>query len=149
MDQETECSISFFPVKNNLNHYRITVPGRLTIQPLFLWYEKTVFDASHWREINMYMFFPSEINISELECQHLQYVYRNRGHPLQTMKTNQIGGRTETVNSNIVQSSPSNVRYKSMKSLLMMLTAVLLINKLSSSNFYYFRIQLYSALSMG
>ena len=26
----------FFPVKNNLNHYRITVPGRLTIQPLFL-----------------------------------------------------------------------------------------------------------------
>ena len=111
--------------------------------------KKTVFDASHWREINMYMFFPSEINISELECQHLQYVYRNRGHPLQTMKTNQISGRTETVNSNIFQSSQSNVRYKSMKSLLMMLTAVLLINKLSSSNFYYFRIQLYSALSMG
>ena len=106
--------------------------------------KKTVFDASHWREINMYMFFPSEINISELE-----YVYRNQGHPLQTMKTNQISGRTETVNSNIFQSSQSNVRYKSMKSLLMMLTAVLLINKLSSSNFYYFRIQLYSALSMG
>ena len=55
------------------------------------------------------------LNNYETAKKELQYIYWDRGHP---ENENQSDGRIETIDSNIFKSSQSNVRFKTMKSIL-------------------------------